>query len=63
MDLAQIKSVLKEYMAIPRLCGYEKDMAYRLKSDLGRYTDDVRIDKIGNCIATFITSGSEVKME
>jgi putative aminopeptidase FrvX len=53
MDLAQIKSVLKEYMAIPRLCGYEKDMAYRLKSDLGRYTDDVRIDKIGNCIATF----------
>ena len=36
MDLAQIKSVLKEYMAIPRLCGYEKDMAYRLKSDLGK---------------------------
>ena len=53
MQLQELKQRLKEYMAIPRVSGYEKEMAYRLKEDLGKYTDDVKIDKIGNVIATF----------
>ncbi len=57
MELMNLKKKLKEYMAIPRVSGYEKEMAYALKQDLLEYTDDVYIDKIGNCIATF--EGSE----
>ncbi len=53
MTLDKIKKTLREYMAIPRLSGYEKEMAYRLADDLKKYTDEVHIDKIGNCIATF----------
>ncbi|MBQ6216976.1 MAG: M20/M25/M40 family metallo-hydrolase [Erysipelotrichaceae bacterium] len=53
MQLNELKKQLKEYMAIPRVSGYEKEMAYRLKEDLEKYTDDVKIDKIGNVIATF----------
>ena len=47
MTLDKIKKTLREYMAIPRLSGYEKEMAYRLRDDLKKYTDEVRIDKIG----------------
>ena len=53
MELKTLKNNLKEYMAIPRVSGYEKEMAYRLKGDLEKYTDDVKIDRIGNVIATF----------
>ncbi|MCR4855324.1 MAG: M20/M25/M40 family metallo-hydrolase [Erysipelotrichaceae bacterium] len=53
MELLELKKKLKEYMAIPRVSGYESQMAYALKRDLLRYTDDVRIDKVGNCIAVF----------
>lgn len=53
MELKQLKKQLKEYMAIPRVSGYEKEMAYRLKEDFEKYCNDVRIDKIGNVIAAF----------
>ena len=53
MELKELKKQLKEYMAIPRVSGYEKEMAYRLKEDLGKYSDEVKIDRIGNVIATF----------
>ena len=53
MELEQLKKKLKEYMAIPRVSGYEKEMAYALKKDLLKYTDDVKIDRVGNCIASF----------
>lgn len=53
MDKQELKSTLKEYMSIVRLSGYEKNMAYRFKSDLLKYTDNVRTDRIGNVIATF----------
>lgn len=59
MELKDIKAKLKEYMAVPRVSGYEKEMAYLLKKDLEQYTDDVYIDKIGNCIATFKGTKSE----
>jgi len=53
MQLTDVKRKLKEYMAIPRVSGYEKEMAYALKKDLQQYCDDVYIDRVGNCIATF----------
>ena len=53
MELKELKKQLKEYMAIPRVSGYEKEMAYRLKEDLGKYSDEVKIDRIGNVIAAF----------
>ena len=53
MDLKDVKKKLQEYMAIPRVSGYEKEMAYVLKKDFLKYTDQVKIDKFGNCIASF----------
>jgi len=53
MDRNELKLILKEYMQIPRLSGYEKEMAYRFQADLKKYTDEVFIDHIGNVIAKF----------
>lgn len=53
MDKQELKARLKEYTAIERLCGYESRMAYRFQKDMSTFTDDVRIDRIGNVIATF----------
>lgn len=46
-------SLLKDYMLIPAGSGYEFKMAYRLKADFERFTNDVHIDRIGNVIAHF----------
>jgi putative aminopeptidase FrvX len=46
-------SLLKDYMLIPAGSGYESRMAYRLKADFERFTNDVCIDRIGNVIAHF----------
>ncbi len=59
MEVMDLKKKLKEYMAIPRVSGYEKEMAYAFKKDLSEYADDVCLDKFGNCIATF--EGSDEK--
>ena len=59
MTLSDIKRNLREYMEIPRLSGYEKEMAYRLRDDMKKYTDEVVIDTVGNCIATFRGTESE----
>ena len=53
MEVRELKNKLKEYMSVVRFSGYEKEMAYRLKEDMAKYTDDVFIDKVGNCITTF----------
>lgn len=53
MKKEELKFILKEYMQIPRLSGYEREMAYRYQKDMLQYTDDVQIDRIGNVIATF----------
>lgn len=53
MKLEQRKQLLREYMAIPRVSGYEGPMAYRFREDLTPLADEVRIDKVGNVIATF----------
>jgi putative aminopeptidase FrvX len=47
-------------MQIPRLSGYEKEMAYRYKKDMLQYTEDVQIDRIGNVIATFKGTNANV---
>jgi len=53
MNLEQRKQLLREYMAIPRVSGYEGEMACRFRDDLSPLADEVRIDKVGNVIATF----------
>ncbi len=53
MVKSELKHILKEYMQIPRLSGYEKEMAYRYQADMKKYTDKVFIDRIGNVIAKF----------
>lgn len=45
--------LLKDYMLIPAGSGYESRMAYRLRDDFLRFTEDVNIDRIGNVIANF----------
>ena len=53
MNTEQRKQLLREYMATPRVSGYEAAMAYRFRDDLAPYADEVRIDNVGNVIATF----------
>ncbi len=50
MDAIQL---LKDYMLIPAGSGYESKMAYRLKADFEKFSNDVHIDRIGNVIARF----------
>ncbi len=53
MNLQERQKLIAEYMQIPRVSGYEKEMAYRFKEDLKPYADEVKIDNIGNVIASF----------
>ena len=53
MDKQERKALLREYMSIPRLSGYEKEMAYRFRDDLAPLADRAYIDRVGNVIATF----------
>lgn len=53
MNTEQRKQLLRDYMATPRVSGYEAAMAYRFRDDLTPYADEVRIDNVGNVIATF----------
>ena len=53
MNRQEIKNLLKEYMAIPRVSGYEEKMALRFYEDMSKYTKDVLKDRFGNVIATF----------
>ncbi len=53
MNKQELTALLRDYCMTPSLSGYESKMAYRIQEDFKAYTDDVRIDKIGNVIATF----------
>ncbi|MBC8535790.1 M42 family metallopeptidase [Feifania hominis] len=53
MNVQELNAILKDFCLTPALCGYESEMAYKIKGYFEKYTDDVRIDKVGNCIATF----------
>ena len=53
MDKQERKELLRQYMSIPRLSGYEKEMAYRLRDDFAPLADSAVIDRMGNVIATF----------
>ena len=53
MNNKEIKAKLKEYMAIPRVSGYESIMTETFMKDMSNYTDNVVKDKFGNVIATF----------
>ncbi len=52
MDKQERRERLRQYMEIPRLSGYEKEMAYRFWQDLLPLVDRCRIDRVGNVIAT-----------
>ena len=60
MDRNELKEKLKEYMEIPRLSGYESEMAKRFLADMKKYTDKAYVDKAGNVIAKFPGSGKQV---
>ena len=49
--MMDLKQRLKTYMTTPAPSGYESEMAYRLKNDLTPLCDEVRLDRLGNCIA------------
>ena len=53
MDRLQLKEILKKYMKIPRLSGYEREAADTFAADLSAFSDDVTIDRMGNVIAAF----------
>ena len=46
-----MKEILKDYMLTPAPSGYENEMAYKMVDHFKAYTDDVRIDNVGNVIA------------
>lgn len=52
MERKERIKLLREYMAIPRLSGYEGGMATRFRADLTPYADRCFIDRVGNVIAT-----------
>lgn len=53
MNRKELKEKLKEYMEIPRMSGYESEMAKRFLTDMKKYTDKAYVDKAGNVIAEF----------
>ena len=59
--MKEIQTVLEDYMITPAPSGYEKEMAYKLKRDLQEYCEEVRLDKIGNCIAKISGHGNNKK--
>ncbi len=59
MNTAQLKQILKEYMAIPRLSGYESRMGQRFASDLKARGGKVQKDRFGNVIAEFVGTDPE----
>lgn len=53
----ELKSVLKEFMLTSAPSGYESEMAYALKARLKPLCDEVRLDRLGNCIALIKGTG------
>lgn len=60
MDRQRLKEKLKEYMEIPRMSGYEKEMAERFLMDMKLYADHAYVDRAGNVIAEFQGSDERV---
>ncbi|MBC8535786.1 M42 family metallopeptidase [Feifania hominis] len=53
MDRTELREIYRTFTLTPAPSGYESRMAQALSAQFGRFTDDVRIDKVGNVIATF----------
>ncbi len=49
----ELTATLKELCLLPGLSGYEQKVADYMARRLSAYTDDVRIDKVGNVISCF----------
>lgn len=52
MEMTDLEELLQAFMLTNAPSGYEKDMAYRLMSCFSAFHSDVRIDRVGNVIAT-----------
>ncbi|MBC8535785.1 M42 family metallopeptidase [Feifania hominis] len=53
MNTSELTGVLRDLMLTPAPSGYESAMAFKMREYFLKYTDDVVIDRVGNCIATF----------
>ncbi len=60
MNREELKNKLKEYMMIPRLSGYEKEMSDTFFMDMKQYGSLVETDRMGNVIAAFPGTDSSV---
>lgn len=54
----KLRDVVKEFMLLPAASGYEKKMAYAMKSHLEACADQVEIDRAGNIIGKFAGTDS-----
>ena len=43
---------LEKYCLTPAMSGFEDEMIKRIKEDLKDYVDEIRVDVLGNVIAT-----------
>jgi len=43
---------LEKYCLTPAMSGFEDEMIKKLKADLKDYVDEIRVDVLGNVIAT-----------
>ncbi len=54
-----MKDTLREFMLLHAPSGYESEMAYALKNKFEKYTNDVKISRMGNVIAHFKGTNSQ----
>lgn len=50
---------LEKYCLTPAMAGFEEEMIKKLKADLEGYVDEIRVDVLGNVIATIRGTSSE----
>jgi len=50
---------LEKYCLTPAMSGFEDEMIKKLKADLTEYVDEIRVDVLGNVIATIKGSKSD----
>ncbi len=50
VDTSYVKEILKKFAEAPGVSGYEDGVREVIKSEVSRYVDEVRVDRIGNLI-------------
>ena len=57
MSELNIRETLKDLMTHSGISGYEEEMAKRIATSFAHFTDDIRVDKVGNLIAKVAGDG------